>query len=271
MIELHTFQSYNESVAYHNAKYPDLGPRKIKGIAAERGFDAIIKKLDALKFKRFTPVIKEPNHFHCVYYVDPTNKFYVEVEMRYGDKRSENSLSYKFQAMLPEINSATEFEDMLAKYMIHDRKIRMKDMSQFNVDNREKTIQDLKAISTWIISKNPKFNVNDLSLKGEELLENNKFLEFVGSRGCKIIDNYLNNPTWIRVVRDSDLALDPESLTSEMGLNLFLDGRIGMAYTKIDDAGDLRFLYDRLLQIPPIYSDIYHQTRGERSGKKFGF
>lgn len=244
---------------------PDLGG-KVEGGRAYKAFGKAADKLKAAGFKEVDSTSSTSqssgNVNNASVYQHPASPTQVTLSMYLGYNARDNRFSYSFgdKPMSMSIKNDSEYQERMSNYgdltelkdVLYGIKVNRYGWDENeSVDKkiRDYILAELRAIAEYNVRNS---NVKKFLKMGVGLIDDNDFKKFVEERGCTIRKNYLGSNN-IQVNYNSKLKPDAQSLSSQMGKNLFTDGRIGFAYIKTDDKGDVDYLISQLLKLPPIF------------------
>ena len=273
-----SYQSINEQEVHYNRLVailekrgvldiiaPDLGG-KVEGGRAYKAFGKAADKLKAAGFKEVDSTSSTSqssgNVNNAAVYQHPASPTQVTLSMYLGYNARDNRFSYSFgdKPMSMSIKNDSEYQERMSNYgdltelkdVLYGIKVNRYGWDENeSVDKkiRDYILAELRAIAEYNVRNS---NVKKFLKMGVGLIDDNDFKKFVEERGCTIRKNYLGSNI-IQVNYNSNLKPDAQSLSSQMGKNLFTDGRIGFAYIKTDDKGDVDYLISQLLKLPPIF------------------
>ena len=247
---------------------PDLGER-VKGSRADKAFYKAADKLKAAGYKeiKFNDSVNHSNDNvnRSASYEHDLSPLRITLNLYLGYKASDNSFTYSVgeKPMTITIKNDSDYKEKMSYYsdlseleiVLFGQKREPSWMGTDDVDSnmRKYILAELKALADYSAKK---VDIKRLSRLGIGLLDNKDFQSIVKERGCKIQTSYLGNDNQIRVNYDSNIKpFNTETLMRYIDSNerIFIDGRIGMAYIKLNDESDVNYLISQLLKIPAIF------------------
>jgi len=245
---------------------PELGG-KVEGGRAYKSYYKAADKLKAAGFKEVDSTSNTSqssgNVNNIAVYQHQASPTQVTLNMYLGYSARDNSFSYSFsdKPMSMSIKNDGEYQERISNYgdltELKDVLYGIK-VNRYGWDETESVDKKIKDYILAELRAIAEYNVRNTNVKkflrmGVELADDKDFIKFVEERGCTIRKNYLGSANNIQVNYNSKLKPDAQSLSSQMGKNLFTDSRIGFAYIKTDDKGDVDYLISQLLRLPPIF------------------
>lgn len=246
---------------------PKIG-QPVKGGRADKAFWTAIEKLKAAGYTQTdwedTTSQSSGNVSRSPSFEHEQSPNIINLNLYLGYTARDNSFTYSFnkKPMVINISNDSDYEDKLS--MLSDLEELKGIIFGFKTKNGiftdyhdvEDTIRDfvgaeLRAISNYAAKKIKPTMFAGLGL---DIVDDKDFIEFVKARGCTINKNYLGREDYIRVNYKYNMELSPETVTSFAGIKgIFNDGRVSMAYIKLDDKTDVERLIQQLSKIPAIF------------------